>query len=111
MKLSDEAAVNLLRRLEKQADEVLCFTVDPRIPFSNNDAEREVRMPKVKLKIIGTFRTTEGSRNFCILRSYFSSLKRQGQKLPEYASKTLSEEAFCHCPRAVNPPGVLNSYL
>lgn len=53
------------------------------IPFSNNDAGREVRMPKVKLRIIGTFRTTEGSRNCCILRSCFSPLKKQGQKLPD----------------------------
>jgi transposase len=86
----------LLRRLGKLAGEVLRFTVDPMIPFSNNDAGREVRIPKVKLKIINTFRTTEGARNFCILRSSFSPLKKQGQKLPdslEYASQRKRDPA------------------
>ena len=42
--------VNLLRRLQDGADEVLRFTRDPRVPFTNNEAGREVRMPKVKLR-------------------------------------------------------------
>lgn len=80
-KTPQTSTVNLLRRLDQHADEVLRFTQDPRVPFSNNDAEREVRMPKLKLKIAGTFRTGEGARRFCILRSYFSSLKKQRQDL------------------------------
>ena len=43
--------VNLLRRLQDGADEVLHFTRNPQVTFTNNEAEREVRMPKVKLKV------------------------------------------------------------
>ena len=88
-KTPQSSTVNLLRRLEKQADEVLRFTTDPRVPFSNNDAEREVRMPKVKLKVAGTFRTRDGARYFCILRSCFSTLKKQGQHLLDCLEEAL----------------------
>jgi len=53
--------VNLLRRLQDGAGEVLHFT--------NNEAEQEVRMPKVKLKVAGCFRTPWGLQTFCITRS------------------------------------------
>ena len=88
-KTPQSSTVNLLRRLEKQADEVLRFTTDPRVPFSNNDAEREVRMPKLKLKVAGTFRTRDGARYFCILRSCFSTLKKQGQHLLDCLEEAL----------------------
>ena len=73
--------VNLLRRLQDGADEVLRFTRDPRVPFTNNEAEREVRMPKVKLKITGGFRTPAGAQAFCVVRSCLSTLKKQRHPL------------------------------
>ena len=69
--------VNLLRRLQDGADVVLHFTRDPQVPFTNNEAEREVRMPKVKLKITGGFRTPAGAQTFCVVRSCLSTLKKQ----------------------------------
>ena len=73
--------VNLLRRLQDGADEVLHFTRNPQVTFTNNEAEREVRMPKVKLKVAGSFRTPWGVQAFCITRSYLSTLKKQGREL------------------------------
>ena len=73
--------VNLLRRLQDGADEVLHFTRNPAVPFTNNLAEREIRMPKVKLKIAGCFRTLNGAQAFCVIRSYLSTLKKQQVKL------------------------------
>ena len=73
--------VNLLRRLQDGADEVLRFTRDPRVPFTNNEAGREVRMPKVKLKITGGFRTPAGAQAFCVVRSCLSTLKKQRHPL------------------------------
>jgi transposase len=70
--------VNLLRRLRDQADEVLRFTRDPRVPFSNNLAEQAIRMPKVKQKVSGCFRTPEGAAAFCTIRSYLATLHQQG---------------------------------
>jgi len=53
-------AFNLLRRLRQHADAVLLFIHAPLVPFTNNLGERTVRMPKVKQKISGCFRTLDG---------------------------------------------------
>jgi transposase len=68
---------NLLRRLRDHADDVLRFTTDPRVPFSNNLAEQAIRMPKVKHKIAGCFRTFEGAQAFCTIRSYLATIQKQ----------------------------------
>ncbi|WP_428946832.1 IS66 family transposase [Acidithiobacillus ferrooxidans] len=52
---------NLLRRLRGYREEVLRFLSDPEAPFTNNIAEQAVRMPKVKQKISGCFRTFDGA--------------------------------------------------
>jgi transposase len=62
---AQSAPFNLYRRLRDHADDVLRFTTDPRVPFSHNLAEQAIRMPKVKHKIAGCFRTTEGVQAFC----------------------------------------------
>jgi len=68
---------NLYRRLRNHADDVLRFITDPLVPFSNNLAEQAIRMPKVKQKIAGCFRTTEGAQTFCTIRSYLATLQKQ----------------------------------
>jgi transposase len=73
--------VNLLRRLSEYADDVLRFTQDPAVPFTNNLGERTMRMLKVKQKVSGCFRTMPGARNFCITRSYLATLAKQGRDL------------------------------
>ena len=57
-----------MRRLQDGADEVLHFTRNPQVTFTNNEAG-EVRMPKVKLKVVGCFRTPWRVQTFCITRS------------------------------------------
>jgi transposase len=71
-------ATNLLRRLRLYADDVLRFTVDPHVPFTNNLAEQAIRMCKVKQKVSGCFRTVPGAEAFCTIRSYVATLKKQG---------------------------------
>jgi len=61
---------NLLRRLLKKKDEVLYFMHNLAIPFSNNLAEQDLRMEKVKQKISGCFRTLSGGAISCRVRSY-----------------------------------------
>ena len=65
-------AENLLLRLINNQDAVLRFTTDIEIPFTNNLAERDLRMSKVKQKISGGFRTFEGFQKYARLRSYIS---------------------------------------
>lgn len=83
---------NLLIRLRDYKADVLRFLTDEEVPFTNNLAEQDIRMMKVKQKISGGFRTQEGAETFCILRSFFSTCRKRNVNIFDAITKTLQNQ-------------------
>ena len=68
---------NLLLRLSTRKQDVLRFLTDPSVPFTNNLAERDGRMMKLRQKISGGFRSEDGAKDFAVIRSVLSTARKQ----------------------------------
>lgn len=85
---------NLHRRLDEHREEVLRFAHDFRVPFDNNQAERDLRMVKLQQKISGSWRTIAGAEGFLALRSYLSTAAKQGHDVLDVLARLAERDPW-----------------
>src|SRR5215469_10997748 len=81
---------NLLLRLSTRKLDVLRFLTDPSVPFTNNLAEQDGRMMKLRQKISGGFRSEDGAKDFAVIRSVLSTARKQGWNMLQTLTSTPS---------------------
>ena len=76
--MAKSAAHNLLERMQIYETSVLMFAKDPHVSFTNNRAEQDLRMSKVKQKVSGCFRTELYAQAYCRISSYLQTMANKG---------------------------------
>ena len=93
-KIAKSDAHNLWERLKEYEDAVLLFAIDPNVPFTNNRAERDLRMSKVKQKVSGCFRVEKYAHAYCRISSYLQTMANNGVNPLVAVQMALSGEIY-----------------
>jgi hypothetical protein len=97
-------SLNMARRLHDFQGEVLAFMDDFRVPFDNNQGERDIRMVKVKQKVSGGFRTLEGATRFGRMRGYISTARKNTKNIFEALRDAFDGTPFLPSPETHQKP-------
>ena len=87
-------ARNLLDCFRDHPNEILAFMRDFAVPFDNNQSERDLRMMKLWQKISGTFRSFQSLVNFCRIRGYVSTARKNGLNALEALQRVFLDTPF-----------------
>ncbi len=93
-RIAKSDAHNLWGRLREHEESVLRFAINPHVAFTNNRAERDFRMVKVKQKISGCFRTEKYAKAYCRITSYLQTMERKGYSAGIAIQMALSGELY-----------------
>ena len=84
----------MANRMTQYEHESLLFMYDFDVPFTNNLAERDIRMPKLKQKISGSFRSEEGANAFARMRGFVSTAIKRGKNVYEGLIAVCNGDAY-----------------
>ena len=87
-----KAGLKFIKVFKERKDQVLLFLTRPEVPFTNNQAEQDIRMVKLRQKISGGFRTLHGARNMCRIRGFISTCRKQGLNIFQALSDIISNK-------------------
>ena len=85
---------NLLERFIKHKEAILAFALQEKVPFTNNQAERDLRPAKIKQKVSGCFRTTAGAERYARIQSFISTARKQGEQVFQQLNEAFSGSTF-----------------
>lgn len=102
-------ARNLLDRFRDHPDSILAFLRDFAVPFDNNQSERDLRMMKLREKISGPFRSFQALVNFCRIRGYVSTARKNGLNALDALQRVFLGQPFVPAARQTGVPTINTS--
>ncbi len=85
---------NLLTRLKEHQSAILAFAFHEEVPFTNNQAERDIRPAKTKQKVSGCFRTIQGAQIYARILGFVSTTRKHQFSIFNELKATLEGENF-----------------